>query len=273
MRLQEDFQRMILRIGSTVTVPAVQEVLLPVQRAGVAKRDEFGFLVLADGSVGPFYTRLDDSFCNYSDDWLCGADPLALALQLGDEQLQTSALALGALNAISQWMMRSAGFDPTASPAPDPMQQADRIGMVGYFAPLVERLRAQGHSITLIEKDPARVPPELGIAVSSEPAALMCCDYIICTASTLINNTLQQVLDAASTGCTVNLLGPSASCLPDPLFAAGVHLAGGVLIDDLAALRSALQCGDSWGSCGRKYSLSAAGYPGLEQLLARIGQR
>ncbi|MCB1751145.1 MAG: hypothetical protein KDI74_05420 [Gammaproteobacteria bacterium] len=275
MSLLREFHQIIRRIGGAVTVPRIEQVLLPSCGQEEGKRDEFGFLLLADGSVGPFYTSLDNSLpslrADVSGNGLRHADPVALALQLGDSRLQTNALALGALNAISQFLMRRAGFDPTAAVADKKLSEpCGKVGMVGFFGPVVERLLALGRRITVIEKNPARVPVGLDLQVSSDPSLLADCDYIICTASTLINNTLEEILGAVSPSSIVYLMGPSASCLPDPLFSRGIDLVGGVLIDETDCLRRALSCGESWGRCGRKYQLSTEAYPGLDALLAEI---
>jgi len=277
MSLFQEFHQIIRRVGETVAVPKIEEVLLPSHDEGEGKQDEFGFLLLSDGSVGPFYTSLDNSLAllqaDLSKDGMRHRDPIALALRLGDSRLHSNALALGAVNAISQFLMRRAGFDPTATPVEEALSEpAGRIGMVGYFGPVIARYLARGYQITLVEKNPGRVPEGVGIEVSTDPAVLGSCDYIFCTASTLINNSLQDILGAVSPASLVNLMGPSASCLPDPLFAQGVDLVGGILIDDPEGLRRALRCGESWGRFGKKYQLSADSYPGLDALLAATGQ-
>lgn len=276
--LFQEFHKVIRRIGETVAVPKIEEVLLPSQDTAEGKPDEFGFLVLTDGSTGPFYTSLDDALPLLRDFVSARKyrqkDPVELALKMGDDRLATNALALGAVNAISQCLMRRAGFDPTTVPVERVLPETTgSIGMVGYFGPLIERYLERGCRITLVEKNPGRVPAGLDIDVTTDPAVLKGCDYIVCTASTLINNTLEEILGCVSAASVVNLMGPSASCLPDPLFARGVDLVGGILIDDTECLRRALQSGESWGGCGRKYQLSAGSYPGLDALLARTGQR
>lgn len=278
MSLIRAFHQIIRRVGETVSIPKIEEVLLPYHGVAEGKQDEFGFLLLSDGSVGPFYTSLADSLSSLqgriAEGALRGRDPVELALQLGDGRLHNSAVALGAVNAISQYLMRQAGFDPTAAVVERVLSEpTGSIGMVGYFGPLIERFLARGYRITVVEKKPERVPIGLGIAVSTDPAVLAGCDYIICTASTLINNSLEEILGKVSDSSIVNLMGPSASCLPDPLFARGIDLVGGILIDDPECLRHALKSGEPWGHCGKKYRLSAAGYPGFETLLAGFGGR
>ena len=271
----KDYHRLLQRIGDRLALPDISEVLLPAARAAPEKKDEFGFVLLSDGSVGPFYVSLADTLIELQRDSADASyrsmDTLSVAGRLGDDSLPVSALALGAYNALSQHLMRKAGFDPaqhSASGGPEGTQV--RVGMVGFFPPLAEKFLRQGCRITVIEKQPQRVPTELGLQVSTTPEALVGCDYVVCTASTLINNTIDEVLRATPRMASLNLFGPSASGLPDPLFARGVASVGGIVIDSVEQLRAALAAGEPWGASGRKYQLAAADYPGLEALLSGL---
>ena len=277
MTYLEDYRGLLRQIANrTRAVPEIAEVLLPGQRADPEKKDEFGFVLLSDGSAGAFYTSLDDTLADLRhelhEQGRQPRDTLTTAAGLGSMGLHSSALALGAFNALSQHLMKRAAFDPVAHSRPTlPGDPAVRIGMVGYFPPLAEKFLQQGFSITVIEKQPARVPEVPGLEVFTTPEALAECGYVICTASTLINNTIEQILRAARPQTSVNLFGPSASGLPDPLFARGVASVAGIVIDRVGQLREALASGEPWGSCGRKYQLSPGSYPGVAQLLERIG--
>jgi uncharacterized protein (DUF4213/DUF364 family) len=142
--------------------------------------------------------------------------------------------------------------------------------MVGYFPPLVESYLAKGCKLVIVEQKPERVPEREGLELQITPDALRHCDRVICTASTLINGTLDEILSSAGPNNRIDLIGPSASGLPDALFARGVQRVGGILIDRPGKLRSAMEAGDKWGDCGRKYQLTAENYPGMEALLAGI---
>ena len=274
MSITKEHLTLVERIGPLLPLPEVAEILLPRLNPDSMRQDEFGFVVLADGSVGPFYTRLGITlellYEIAAPSRLQGVDALSLAMGIGDGDLYQNALALGAFNAISQHLMKRAGFDPARHAAPPFEPVEGRVGMVGFFRPLIERYLARGLKVLVIELRPERVPPELGVEVSTSPRALAGCDTVICTASTLINNSLDSILQAVAAETVVNLMGPSASGLPDLLFSRGVDWVGGVVIEDLPGLRDALAEDRSWGECGRKYQLSAADYPGLDHLLERI---
>lgn len=278
MSLAQGYHRVIRELADAIAIPPIERLLLPLRDADNGKPDEFGFLLLADGSVGPFYVSLGDSLATL-DRWLLenggyrGADAVRLALTLGDASEPANALALGAVNAISQYLFRKAGFDPAAVEVEQRLiEPTGSIGMVGYFGSIAERYLAQGRRIVVVEKNPGRIPTEMDIEVSTDPQVLAGCDYVICTASTLINNTLDEILASVSATSLVHLMGPSASCLPDPLFAAGIDIVGGIIIGDAECLQQALEKGESWGDCGRKYQLSTASYPGLEALIQQTGR-
>lgn len=283
MSFLSHYHQLIKQIEQAISLPVIKEILLPALDVSNEDdiKDNFGFVILEDGSAGPFYTCLDNTLYTCLDntlEWLqnqqqqcIGAAPLQIAQKLDGINIPASALALGAFNAISQHIMRRAGFNPSALEKRSDSDISDiRIGMVGFFRPLIERYIKQGKKVTVIEQQPERVPPELSLKLYITPEALADCDYILCTASTLINNTIESIVDAAKDPAKINLIGPSASGLPDILFDLGIHSTGGFVVDDLDALKLAISQGESWGSAGRKYQLTQDIYPGLTSLLQHI---
>lgn len=268
------YHQLISQIDSTLCLPDIERILLPEDLSSAAEiKDNFAFVLLNDGSVGPFYSCLGQTR-----QWLAnnarkiaGKSATHIAAQLDGVNIPRSALALGAFNAMSQHVMRRAGFDPSAIPRGSNADLPDtHIGMVGFFGPLIDRYLAQGKRVTIIEQQPERVPAELGLPVFTSPAPLAECDYILCTASTLINNTLESIIAAAGDPAKINIIGPSASGLPDLLFDLGIHSTGGLVIDRPDELEIAMAAGESWGDYGRKYQLTKPDYPGISRLLERI---
>lgn len=267
------YQQLITRIDNAIPLPTIEKILLPKIAVTEEIKDNFGFVILADGSAGPFYTSLGDTR-----QWIeqpvhqpIGKSPADIARQLDGQDIPRSALALGAFNALSQHLMRCAGFDPAAvEKRADNEPLEAHIGMVGFFRPLIERYLAQGKKVTIIEHQPERVPTALGLDVFTTPEPLADCDYILCTASTLINNSIESIVRAAGDPAKINLIGPSASGLPDLLFELDIHSTGGLIIDRPEDLEEAIAAGDAWSSCGRKYQLTREDYPGVTRLLEAI---
>jgi uncharacterized protein (DUF4213/DUF364 family) len=86
----------------------------------------------------------------------------------------------------------------------------------------------------------------------------------------LLNDTLDEVLSHCSAARAFAMLGPGASCLPDPLFRRGVTLLGGVWIERPDAFKRALAAGQPWGRHARKFALASARYPGIDALLGAV---
>ena len=66
------------------------------------------------------------------------------------------------------------------------------------------------------------------------------------------------------------LLGPSAGCLPDALFARGVTQIGGRWITDPAGAIDAVRAGRGLGEVSRKFAFSRDDWPGCPALLERL---
>ena len=71
---------------------------------------------------------------------------------------------------------------------------------------------------------------------------------------------------AVDRGSTVALIGPSASCFPDPLFAHGVDIIGGSRVLDAHAAITRQRAGLGLGESARRYTLSRTTYPGTAAL-------
>jgi uncharacterized protein (DUF4213/DUF364 family) len=138
--------------------------------------------------------------------------------------------------------------------------------MVGYFCPLVDKRPEQGCEVLILEQSPERIAERSDVSVTCEPNDLRNCKLVLCTASTLINDTLEELLEVVSEVAKFELIGPSGSGLPDPLFARGVASVGGISFADKRRLLELLGRGESWGTAGRKYQLSASNYPGLDRV-------
>jgi hypothetical protein len=107
--------------------------------------------------------------------------------------------------------------------------------MVGLFSPLVERIRATGAILTVIEKNPERLdllPPD------QKQQALAGCDVAIVTATTLLNHTLEETLAALASPRVVAVIGPSTPLLPAVFSGTPVtHLGGAVVADSTRVLQ------------------------------------
>ncbi len=277
MSINADFLALSERLDAALPRADVAGLYLPDPVPDETFRDEFGFVLLADGSVGPFYVSmgglLAELWRRHPDPAAARAPRSALLAGFDGTDLATRALAVGAFNALSQSLMRRAGYRPPGRGAGgegDALAPGDTVGMVGYFCPVVDRLVAAGMTVLVLEHAPQRVPGRAAVRVTTEPRDLAACRQVICTASVLINDTLDDLLAAAAGAAAFQLIGPTGSGLPDALFARGVAAVGGIDFGDADDLLARLARREPWGKAGRKYEITPAAYPGVEALLARL---
>ncbi len=110
----------------------------------------------------------------------------------------------------------------------------DKVAMVGRFTPMVGRIGDKGASLTVLEKDAAK-----GLVLSKRErrTILKKCTVAIITATALLYDDLEDILNDLGTPRHVALLGPSTPMLAD-LFADTpvTHLGGVRIIDDAQIL-------------------------------------
>lgn len=274
MSLAADYLALVEQIRAHLSLPTVQRLYFP-RLAADDFRDEFGFVFLSTGDVGAFYVSLDTSLAEL---WQAYPQPEQVQgsldhwlAKLDSPQLAERALGLGAFNALSQYVFRLANYQaPPRQAATNTQTEHTKLGMVGYFCPLVERLTAKQQTVVVLEQQPERVLPHPLVAVATTPAELADCDEILCTAATLINQSLDSILAACQQASRFSLIGPSAGGLPDLVFARGVDSVGAIHFPNAEALLDVLADQDSWGGVGEKYEINRVDYPGLAALLARI---
>lgn len=91
------------------------------------------------------------------------------------------------------------------------LQSGEKVVMIGLFAPLVERIRATGADLTIIEKNPQRL--EL-LSQEEKQRACRDCNVAIITATTLLNNTFEETIGLLGKPRAVALIGPSTPLVP-----------------------------------------------------------
>jgi len=274
MSIDADYLGLVDRLARALPRQEIVALHLPQVVEYTEFRDEFGFVVLSDGSVGPFYVSLDPVlrtlWKRYPRPEAVRFDPVAMAEGLDGGDLAERALAIGAFNALSLSLMRGAGYEPPdrgASKEPTRHGSSGPVGVVGYFCPVIDRLVDRGEAVLVLEKVPERVPDRPGVRLVRSPKDLAGCAQVLCTASVLINDTLDELLEACSDVQDFQIVGPTGSGLPDALFARGVAGIGGIVFDDPERLREVLARGESWGSAGRKYQVTPDDYPGAARLV------
>jgi uncharacterized protein len=105
----------------------------------------------------------------------------------------------------------------------------DTLGMVGYFGPLVPELKKKVHRLHIFEKvdQPEEILPE-----EAAFELLPRCQVALITSTTLINNTLDVLLEASRSCREVVLLGASTPFVPKAFQDTPVTLLSGIEVLD-----------------------------------------
>ncbi|MBV2264996.1 MAG: hypothetical protein KUL79_15805 [Thauera sp.] len=260
-------------------IPRVRALHLPPPEAAASKNGEFCALELDDGALGLSYVLLGGILPRLaaSDDphTIVGMDALQLAREFaapaagagGDAEIRRT-LGFAAANALSRTVMERMGFAPPRAldsiGGIDP-QTGDHVGMVGLFTPLLKQVTAAGAQLTVIELNPDYAGHYDGYRVTLDAAALEDCNKVLSTSTILLNHTVDDMLAHCRKAQRIVLIGPSAGCLPEPLFARGVTVVGGSWITDRAGFIDALRGGESWSGFAYKFALGAADWSGLQE--------
>jgi uncharacterized protein (DUF4213/DUF364 family) len=152
-------------------------------------------------------------------------------------------------------------------------QPGEQIGMIGLFRPLLKRILESGAQLTVVELKAELAGDAAGYRVTLDADELAACSKVVSTSTLLLNDTLDRMLDCCRNATWFAMVGPSAGCLPDALFARGVTLLGGSWIGDRQGFIAALKSGESRSEFAGKFVLTAQSYPGFDALLARAGGR
>ena len=262
-------------------VPRVRALHLPPAEAAASKSGEFCALELDDGALGLSYVLLDHTLQRLiqsgGGEGLVGMEALELARAFAapsgrahtasqdPAQALRRTLGFAACNALSRTVMDRMGFAPpraTDSIGGIAPQAGDHVGMVGLFSPLLKQVTAAGARLTVVELNPDYAGQYDGYHVTLDAAELQGCNKVLSTSTILLNHTVDDMLAQCRGAERIVLIGPSAGCVPDPLFARGVTLMGGSWITDRAGFIDALRRGDPWSAFAYKVALTASDWPG-----------
>jgi len=124
----------------------------------------------------------------------------------------------------------------------------DQTVVVGAFVPFLKELKRRGQPFLVLEKDPdtlkaSEMPFYRPAAMAREvvPQA----DVLLMTGTTLINDTLEDLLSWAKPEARVTVVGPTVGLLPDAFLARGADILGGVKITQPDAFLDLLAEGGS----------------------------
>jgi uncharacterized protein (DUF4213/DUF364 family) len=105
----------------------------------------------------------------------------------------------------------------------------DRVAMIGLFTPMVPKIEATGAKLSVIERDATRMAV---LDKKESDRILNECTVAIITATTLLNDTLEEVLKRLGNPRHIAILGPSTPLCPEIFQDTPVNHLGGAIVRD-----------------------------------------
>lgn len=105
----------------------------------------------------------------------------------------------------------------------------DYVAMVGLFSPMVPKIEATGAKLSIIERDTSRMTV---LDKKDSDRILQECTVAIITATTILNNTLEETLNSLGNPRHVAILGPSTPLCQEIFQDTPVTHLGGALVRD-----------------------------------------
>jgi len=280
MSITSDYLEIIQKISKKITLPSIQDVFFPkinTKKEFSSKKTNFGAIRLTDGSIGVVYLGLSPEIkelgANIDKSEFINKNPIDLAQKFGSSNDFEKTLGLGAINAISQYIFRHSNFPfdiTTDSLGLLNITQGDCPGIVGFFRPLINHLKKLGIKVIIIEKKEHLVKKTENWEVTLNPSRLTECNKILITSTTVLNESIDEILKFCSHAEKISMIGPTAGFLPDPLFKRGLDIVGGSFISNSNLFMDLIQKQERWGPSTKKYCIQQNTYPGYTSLLEKI---
>ncbi|MDQ7095672.1 DUF364 domain-containing protein [Desulfosporosinus sp. PR] len=179
---------------------------------------------------------------------LKGAPVLELLKEIPGSNSLRKAIGIAVLNALSEtcWQ-KSPPQDYKVQSNVDALDVVEipeeaYVVVVGALAPFLKKLKKRAKPFTVLEMDPSTLKAdEMPFYAHGSRAAefIPQADVLVITGTTLINDTLDNLLQLAKPTAQIAVVGPTASLMPEAFFQRGVDILGGISVthpDDLLDL-------------------------------------
>ena len=141
-------------------------------------------------------------------------------------------LKVATLNALSADILQHADYQVVTDK--DPIDLVDlsgqkTISIIGAFRSYIQRIGATAHTMHIVELRPEAIPPAYRshyVPAHQVGDVLPQSDLVIITGSTLVNQSLADIVRYLPQSGTTVLVGPSSSFIPDVLFEQGINIIG-----------------------------------------------
>jgi uncharacterized protein (DUF4213/DUF364 family) len=271
MSLKNEFRKMITRLAAKFTLPPIEDIFFPPFHKGGQPTDaQFMAISLAGGATGISFVLLPDEkmeeYTSLQRTDFVGKDPQTFALEFGGADPLLEMLGMASINAICQHVMKETNYaidSATDSLGLLSISKGDRIGMVGLFSRLIKKINHTGAELVIIEKNDRLIRKYSDLPITSDTSELSTCNKIFSTSTIILNNSLDEILAHCSPDAFISIVGPTAGYFPDPLFARGVDVVGGRVVDKREMLFKRLADRSRWGDATQRICFQKDNYASI----------
>lgn len=201
-------------------------------------------VLLSDGSIGiassledehPFCSREERDFGDFTPLNIRGRNIIDL-LGSGKDSRLVSSLKIAVLNAVSSGMINSGKYSIIENRDPADLidiNDKQTITLVGAFQSYIKKFSQTAGKLFVLELNENAFKDEdrkYFVPASEFSRIIPMSDVVIITGQTLVNGTIDELLNFVKKESTVIVTGPSGSILPDVLFRNGVDIIGALRI-------------------------------------------
>jgi len=271
MSLKDEFRKMVNKITTKFTLPPIANIFFPpFYKGGQPKDAQFMAIGLEGGATGISFVLLPDEkmkeYNSLQPPAFVAKNPQGFALEFGNDDPVKEMISLASINAICQHVIRETHFavdSATDSLGLVSVSTGDRIGMVGLFSGLIKTIKKAGAELVVIEKNERLIQKFPNLPITLDAGKLSACNKILCTSTTILNNSLDEILAHCSPDAFVSIIGPTAGYFPDPLFARGVDVVGGRVVKNGALFLQLLAEKKRWGDATQRTCFQKKTYDGI----------
>ncbi|MFO7797336.1 MAG: Rossmann-like domain-containing protein [Promethearchaeati archaeon] len=276
MVIKNEFVKIVVNIEEKIDLDLISDAFFPKFLPTDMRRkfSNFGAIKLEDGSIGIVFIGLSQKIrkkvSNININTLIGINPVDLAKKFDSARELERTLALGAINAISQSIFKKVNYEfdfVSDSLGLLNLNDDDKVGMVGYFPPLVKKIEKMNIPLVVIEKKEFNIKTKENWEITLDPSKLKSCNKILCTSTTVLNDSLDEILSYTKNAEKISMVGPTGGFLPDPIFQRGVDVLGGTFIADSDLFIHLIRQNKKWGPATRKYCIHAKNYKSYKNLI------
>ncbi len=127
------------------------------------------------------------------------------------------------------------------------LDKSSRVGVVGFFRPMMDKLFEKAGEVIVVELSGELLEGSYPFTMTDNPEAQRGCDKVLITATTVLNDSLPEVMPHCADAAFVVMMGPTAGFLPHTVFDLGVDAAGFTRAIDLDLFLDRFCAGAKWG--------------------------